>query len=64
MLLKVLTLRIQVTNPELWLDDMAAAGVDIFTFHVEVTSLGPDLTAFIKKVKEKNLKVGLAISPR
>ena len=53
-----------MTNPELWLDDMVAAGIDIFTFHVEVTSLGPDLTSFIELVKSKNIKVGLAIKPK
>ena len=42
---------------------MVAAGVDQFTFHVEVTSLGSDLTAFIEKIKSKNIKVGLAIKP-
>lgn len=42
---------------------MAAAGVDIFTFHVEVTSLGTDLTPFIQRIKSKNIKVGLAVKP-
>lgn len=42
---------------------MAAAGVDIFTFHVEVTSLGNDLTPFIQQIKSKNMKVGVAVKP-
>ena len=42
---------------------MVSAGVDIFTFHVEVSSLGPDLTPFIEKVKSKGIKVGLAVKP-
>ena len=42
---------------------MKAAGVDIFTFHVEVTSLGNDLTSFIQQIKSKNIKVGLAVKP-
>ncbi len=43
---------------------MAAAGVDAFTFHVEVTSLGDDLSPFLHLVKSKGMKVGLAVKPR
>lgn len=50
-----------VTNPEQWVDDMSAAGTDIFTFHVEVSN--EDLTPLIQKVKSKGMKVGLAIKP-
>jgi len=42
---------------------MVGAGIDIFTFHVEVTSLGTDFTPFIETIKSKNIKVGLAIKP-
>lgn len=52
-----------VTNPENYIDDMAAAGANIFTFHVEVTSVGSDLSEFIRRVKSKNLKVALAVKP-
>lgn len=49
-----------VTNPEKWIDDMADAGTDIFTFHVEV--LG-DIMQIIDLVKAKGMKVGLAVKP-
>ena len=49
-----------VTNPEKWISDMADAGTDIFTFHVEVES---DITNTIDAVKAKGMKVGLAVKP-
>jgi pentose-5-phosphate-3-epimerase len=42
---------------------MSKAGVDIFTFHIEVESLGTDLTWFILKIKSLNMKAGIAIKP-
>ena len=50
-----------VTHPERWIDDMADAGADIFTFHVEVEG---DKAEIISKVKAKGMKVGLAVKPR
>jgi ribulose-phosphate 3-epimerase len=59
----ILDVHLMVTNPEKWIDDMAAAGTDIFTFHVEVTSIGNDLNPIIESVKSKGMKCGLAIKP-
>ncbi len=59
----ILDVHLMVTNPEKWIDDMAAAGTDIFTFHVEVTSVGDDLTPIIESVKSKGMKCGLAVKP-
>lgn len=59
----VLDVHLMVTNPEKWVKDMAAAGADIFTFHVEITSQGSDLTALIQDIKATGMKVGLAIKP-
>lgn len=53
----------QVTNPELWVDDMASAGVDIFTFHAEIESVGSDLSPLIGKIKSKGMKCGIALKP-
>ena len=50
-----------MTHPQQWVDDMAVAGANIFTFHVEVND-GGDHTELINKIKEK-MKVGLAIKP-
>ena len=53
---------LMVMHPERWVDDMAAAGANTFTFHVEVND-GGDHTELIKKIKGKGMKVGLAIKP-
>ena len=49
-----------VTNPGQWIEDMADAGADIFTFHVEVQG---DIEELINRVKSKGMKVGLAVKP-
>lgn len=49
-----------VTNPGQWIDDMAEAGTDIFTFHVEVQG---NIEELIDRVKAKGMKVGLAVKP-
>jgi len=59
----LLDVHLMVSQPEKWVQDMAAAGADIFTFHVEVTSVGDDLTPLITSIKEAGMKVGLAIKP-
>ena len=59
----ILDVHLMVTNPERWVDDMKNAGADIFTFHIEITSVGDDLTPLIHKIKETGMKVGLALKP-
>lgn len=59
----IFDVHLMVSNPEKWVDDMASAGTDIFTFHVEVTSVGEDLTPLIQRIKDRGMKVGLAIKP-
>ncbi|KAI6008273.1 hypothetical protein F5J12DRAFT_827699 [Pisolithus orientalis] len=49
-----------VEHPEKWVDDIAAAGGSLYCFHIEATS---DPLSLIKFVREKNMKVGVAISP-
>ena len=51
---------LMVTNPGQWVDDMAEAGTDIFTFHVEVQG---NIEELIDKVRAKGMKVGLAVKP-
>lgn len=58
----ILDVHLMVTHPERWIKDMAEAGADIFTFHVEVGD-GADLTPIIQQVKATGMKVGLAIKP-
>ncbi len=49
-----------VNKPENCIQDMADAGVDRLTFHLEPVE---DVQAIIKSIKAANMKVGIAISP-
>ncbi len=62
----IFDVHLMVSHPHKWVDDMAAAGASIFTFHVEVESEHPgqDHKPLIAKIKSKGMKVGLAIKPR
>lgn len=59
----ILDVHLMVTHPEQWVDDMAAAGTDIFTFHVETGGDEVGKKALIEKVKAAGMKVGLALNP-
>lgn len=49
-----------VSNPEQWIEPMAKAGVDNYTFHFEATK---DVEGCIKKIRDHKMKVGMAIKP-
>jgi ribulose-phosphate 3-epimerase len=49
-----------VANPEKWIADMAAAGANQYTFHVETTDR---VMECIHQIKSANMQVGLAIKP-
>jgi ribulose-phosphate 3-epimerase len=53
---------VMVTNPEDYVDIMADAGADSFTFHIESTK---DPLGMIKKIRaaDRDMKVGMAINP-
>lgn len=59
----ILDVHLMVSNPGQWIDDMADAGTDIFTFHVEVEGTDADKFNLIQRVKAKGMKAGLAIKP-
>ena len=59
----VFDVHLMVTHPQNWVDDMAAAGANIFTFHAEIDSYGDDLTPLIQSIKDKGMKAGLAVKP-
>lgn len=50
-----------VSRPDQWISDMADAGVDQYTFHVEPVD---DVAAVCRKVREAGMKVGLALKPK
>jgi len=62
----VFDVHLMVTHPHQWVDDMAAAGANFFTFHVEAESeqgAGQDHMALINKIKSKGMKAGMAVKP-
>ncbi|CAN0391383.1 unnamed protein product [Ascophyllum nodosum] len=56
----LLDAHLMVSHPAQWIDDMAAAGVDRLTFHVEATDKVSEL---IERVKAKGMRVGIALKP-
>ena len=50
-----------VSNPNLWIEPMANAGVNQYTFHVEAVNNVPLLC---RKVREIGMKVGVALKPQ
>jgi ribulose-phosphate 3-epimerase len=59
----LLDVHLMVSNPAQWVDDMADAGTDIFTFHVEVEGTEADKVETIRRIKARGMRVGLAIKP-
>lgn len=49
-----------VAQPEKWVNDIADAGGALYCFHLEATS---DPLSVIKLIRDRNMKVGVAISP-
>lgn len=49
-----------VTNPEMWLDSFAEAGIKRFLIHFESEG---NIYRLIQKIKEKDLEAGIVINP-
>jgi ribulose-phosphate 3-epimerase len=50
-----------VSKPQQWIADMADAGVDQYTFHVEPVL--QEVPTICRKIREAGMKVGLALKP-
>lgn len=50
-----------VSRPQQWIEPMAEAGVDQYTFHIEPVI--DSVTETCRKVREAGMKVGLALKP-
>jgi ribulose-phosphate 3-epimerase len=61
----IFDVHLMVSEPQKWVDDMASAGTDIFTFHIEVDipKGDDDFKPLIRLIKSKGMKVGIAIKP-
>jgi ribulose-phosphate 3-epimerase len=53
-------LHMMVSEPEKWVDEMADAGANQYTFHLEATENPRDL---IKQIRNRGMKVGIGIKP-
>ncbi|XP_077996656.1 ribulose-phosphate 3-epimerase-like [Glandiceps talaboti] len=54
-------MHMMVAKPEQWVEPMAAAGANQYTFHVEATD---DPKTLIRKIREAGMKVGIGIKPK
>ncbi|CAF1172540.1 unnamed protein product [Rotaria sordida] len=52
-----------VSKPEQWIEEMAGAGVNQYTFHIESTT-SDNIYDIIRKIKEADMKVGIGIKPK
>jgi ribulose-phosphate 3-epimerase len=52
-----------VAKPEQWIEEMAGAGVNQYTFHIE-SATSEKIPEIIRKIKEADMKVGLGIKPK
>jgi ribulose-phosphate 3-epimerase len=50
-----------VAKPEQWVDDIAKAGGEMYTFHIEATK---EPVALIKQIHAAGMKAGVAIKPK
>nr|XP_011432354.2 ribulose-phosphate 3-epimerase [Crassostrea gigas] len=54
-------MHMMVQKPEQWIQNMADAGANQYTFHYEATD---DPTTCIRKIREAGMKVGVGIKPK
>lgn len=55
-----LDVHLMITEPERYITEFCEAGADLITFHIEATK---DVDKVIDLIRDKDLKVGLAINP-
>lgn len=56
----IFDVHLMIEKPERYVEEFAAAGADIITFHIEATE---DPAALIHKIHDLQLKAGLALKP-
>ncbi len=57
----IFDVHLMISDPQKYVDDFIKAGADIITFHAESNA---DIGSLIDYIKEHDVKVGLAISPK
>jgi len=58
---KIFDVHLMVNRVQKFIDDYIKAGSDIISFHIEIED---DLKKLISKIKENNIKCGIAIKPK
>lgn len=53
-------MHMMVQNPERWVENMADAGANQYTFHVEACD---DIPALCRKIQESGMRVGVGLKP-
>uniref|UniRef100_T1ISQ6 Origin recognition complex subunit 4 n=1 Tax=Strigamia maritima TaxID=126957 RepID=T1ISQ6_STRMM len=53
-------MHMMVSNPDKWIEPMADAGANMYTFHIEAAN---DVKGLIRKIKEAGMKVGIGLKP-
>jgi len=56
----IFDVHMMVTRPEQWVEEMAKAGADNYTFHIEATESPEDLC---QKIRKNGMKPGVALKP-
>jgi len=58
-----LDVHLMVSDPEFWIEPMAKAGADSFTFHIEATTDAPAVIAKVRACATRPMRVGIALKP-
>ncbi|RYH14793.1 ribulose-phosphate 3-epimerase [archaeon] len=61
--LAIFDVHLMVSHPSQWVDDMASAGANIFTFHDEVSLSLEEKLSLITRIKTAGMKAGVSIKP-
>uniref|UniRef100_A0A0K0EDC0 Ribulose-phosphate 3-epimerase n=1 Tax=Strongyloides stercoralis TaxID=6248 RepID=A0A0K0EDC0_STRER len=55
---------LMVSNPDFWVEPMAKAGANLFTFHLEAVKDEKAINNLIEKIKSFGMNCGMAIKPK
>ena len=58
-----LHIHLMVDDPYIWIERLNLKKEDVFIFHIESINSIYEIEKFIKKIKNKNCKVGIALKP-
>ena len=59
-----LHIHLMVDNPVVWFERLKIRSIDTFVFHIEAVNSESEIKNIIKRVKDKNFQVGIAVNPK